>query len=577
MRLRETISRALGRVGIDYRQMLTLLGVYLKQDLRSGNAIARGGSREYVTSNWSLLVVVLIYVLMGLSIGVYVFTGMDVFIFSVVALSFTLFIVALAVVAESGNVIFSESETDIIAHLPAAPRTIFAAKVLNLFLFTLLLTVAINFFPLILGTWAAGSTALFLPAHAVSAFAVALFGTTFVVATYGLLMRYVSRQRFDNIVAYCQVGLALLFILGFQLLPRVMDFRHAPTTASFHWYFVAYPPAWYSGLEMLLMGRFSAGWAALAGIGVVALALLVMPALRKVGSGYSSFISQLVQAPVGIGRARKLPRAAPGSAEAERSYFGRLTKLFLRRPAERAVFDLVTAYLRRNREIKVRLYPSLAYFIVFPVMALVTEGLPDPFLGQRTGFYSTIGAMMVCFVTLSAVEALIFSEHYQAGYILRVAPIETLGDVHRALRKAVACFVVAPGFVMLFLFYATLWRSPVHSVLFLAPWALLTPPAMLLPFLRREVVPLSRKYQKGQQSARNLTALFVSIIGAGGVGVLQTSAISGRIPYWLFISGFAITALLFYVLIGKLTLESKPLASLDDRQAAALGGELSVG
>lgn len=564
MSIREITVRMLNRAGIDSRQTLTLLGVYLKQDLRGSRAFVRMGSREYATSNWSLLVVAVMYVLMGLSIAVYVFTGMDVFVFSVIALSFTFFIVALSVVAESGNVIFNETETDIIAHLPVGPRTIFVAKVANLLLFTLLLTAAINLFPIVFGIWAEGSSALFAVAHGAAAAAVALFGTTFVVASYGVLMRYVSKQRFDNMVAYCQVGLALLFMLGFQFLPRVMDFRHAPATASFHWYYLLYPPAWYSGLAMLLMGRFSVASAGLAGLGLIALALLVVPALRKVASGYSSFISQLAETPGRIGPKHEQGEASPASGlrEETRAVFGSLKAVLLSRPAERAVFDLVAVYLRRNREMKVRLYPSLAYFIIFPLMALVTEGLPDPFLGQSMGFYSTVGALMVCFVTLSAVEGLVFSEHYQAGYILRVAPIGTLGDVHRALRKAVVCFVVVPGFAVLFLFYGMLWRNPLHAALFLAPWVVLTPPTLMLPFLRREVVPLSRKYQKGQQSARNFMALFVSLVGASVVGVLQTVAISGRIPYWLFLTGFALGSFLLYVLLRKLTRESGPLQPL---------------
>src|SRR5215208_5983633 len=292
MKTRSIIARSLNRYGIDARQLKTLLGVYLKQDLRGGKAFMQFGAREYVRSNLALMAIVGMYLFFGLILGTIVFTAdLDVFHYSIIVLTFTIFIVALAIVSESGNVIFNETEADVLGHLPLSPRTYFAAKVLNLFLFTLLLAASANLFPAIMGIWATGSNPLFVLAHALSAALVALFATALIVASYGLLMRYVSRERFDNIVTYSQVALVLFFMFGFQILPRILGTNKMIFAPGFQWYYLLYPPAWFSGVTLLLIGKLELKWLALAGLAILSLVTLGTVAIRKVSRDYSSFIS----------------------------------------------------------------------------------------------------------------------------------------------------------------------------------------------------------------------------------------------------------------------------------------------
>jgi hypothetical protein len=239
---------------------------------------------------------------------------------------------------------------------------------------------------------------------------------------------------------------------------------------------------------------------------------------------------------------------------------------------ERAVFDLVLAYLKRNREIKVRLYPSIAYFIFFPVMAVFTNELTDPFYKEGPGFYALMGAAMVPFVGLTAIEGLIFSEHYHAAYIFQLAPISRLAEVHRGFRKAIMLSVGLPGFGLLLALYSITWSNPLDALLLLLPWVMITPVTLVVPFLFRQMVPLSRKYQKGQQSARNLTLLFVSFIALTIFGVVQSIGIAGYLPYWIFLTAIAVVSPLAFFLLTRVSGDSRPLLPTDAR-GVALGVE----
>jgi ABC-2 type transport system permease protein len=554
----------LDKQGIDARQLRTLLGVYLKLDLRSGKAMLRQGKKENLTSNRALLSILLMYMVSGLVIGLFVFVHADVFFFSLIASSYTFALIALAVITESGNVIFNENEPDIIGHLPITSRTLFAAKTLNLFLFALLLAAAVNFFPTIFGMWATGSSVLFGLAHIISAFFVSVFATVLVVTSYGLLMRYVDKEKFNNIIAYAQTALTIIFIFSYQLLPRLMEqfeFNSAETFGKYFYYFLFYPPAWFSGLTLLLMGQVNRFSLALAAIGLLMLGIVGFVALRKIAGGYSSFVSRLAfdSSEVVVPKAGIL-KSSRDLTQAKRSGgLAGIKALWLRNGVECAVFDLVSSYIKRDREIKVRLYPTFAYFVVFPVLGLLSNELSDPFFNSRFVFGALVGGAMISFVMMSATEVLLFSEHYAAAYVFRVAPVESLSYIHRGVRKATFVYFAIPGALILFLFYSVIWRNPWHAFLIIAPWLIITPSFAMFSFLRREIIPLSRKYQKGQQSARSMAIFFVNSFCLLFVGILQNFAISGRIAYWVFILVISLISWAMYYLLRWMSGESRPL------------------
>jgi hypothetical protein len=222
----------------------------------------------------------------------------------------------------------------------------------------------------------------------------------------------------------------------------------------------------------------------------------------------------------------------------------------------------------------VRLYPSLAYFIVFPLIALITEGLPDPFLKadpttrESLSFYSIMGPAFVCFVGQTAVEGLIFSEHCGAAYIFRIAPVSNLGEIHRGLRKALLLLIVAPEFILLFALYTALWRDPWHAFLVIAPWVAVAPTTLMVSFAFREVIPLSTRYQKGQQTSRNIIILISATVASLFLGGAQWAGLKGFIPYWVVLAGVPASSALVYLLLKRVSREARPLPPIDEKESS---------
>src|SRR5437870_120211 len=81
-------SALLNRMGIDRGQLLTLLGVYLKQDFRRQGGTLSFGKAEAIVGNKAVLMLIAVYVFMGLMIGIVDLTlRLDVYVYSMVLLS----------------------------------------------------------------------------------------------------------------------------------------------------------------------------------------------------------------------------------------------------------------------------------------------------------------------------------------------------------------------------------------------------------------------------------------------------------------------------------------------------------
>jgi hypothetical protein len=109
---------------------------------------------------------------------------------------------------------------------------------------------------------------------------------------------------------------------------------------------------------------------------------------------------------------------AKGRTKPRERWLAALVKLpplswWLRDPVERESFKLTTAYLVRDREIKMRLYPGVAPLLIMPLVMLFSGG---------TGKGGAEAAIMMqgfatCFLDMLSMQAMLFlgcSEHWRS-------------------------------------------------------------------------------------------------------------------------------------------------------------------
>src|SRR5262249_54454398 len=129
----------------------------------------------------------------------------------------------MTMVAESSQLLFSPDEHDILGHRPIGPRTLLLARSLSLLGLTLLMALSLNLLPMFFGLWIAGSPPWFPLAHLITIVMLSAFCAAAVVFVYVLLARLIGRERFDSFASWMQLAVSVTFILGYQIIPRLIE------------------------------------------------------------------------------------------------------------------------------------------------------------------------------------------------------------------------------------------------------------------------------------------------------------------------------------------------------------------
>jgi len=458
-----------------------------------------------------LLFLLFTYGVMGLLLGLLPIVGTDVFTFSLVIWSATFMMSGMTMVAESSTLLFDPRDHDILGHRPIHPRTLLAARALSLIALALVLGLAVNIVPMFTGIVARGSRPWFPIAHLATLPFMAVFCAGTVVFVYALLARLVSRRVFDTIASWTQVGISVVLLVSYQLVPRLMDRLGTFRLDSAHPALLALPPTWFAGLSMVVLGVETGARAlAMAASAIVTTVVLAWSANRFLAEGYARQVAALGEASAPAAPARRSPSRRAGT-----SRLGALLGVVMRDPVERGAFRLARAYLARDRDMRMRIYPSLALCLVFPVLAIL-----DPRGSARMGAIMTI--FMIGSLPATAMMTFKMSPHYAAAELFRYVPIHGTASIFHGVRKAMLALLVVPG---LLASGALLWfgTGEHHALLMGLPALMAIPTLSLLDGVVGDYLPLSIAPTSGRQGAVNVGMMvfgFVWLATFAGLGAL---------------------------------------------------------
>ncbi len=463
----------------------------------------------------------------------------DSFVFATALHGFTFMFASLTLASSAGTMLFMKEEAEILLHRPVTPQQMLRAKCAVLAGFSLMLALALNLAGLITGLGSKGATWRFIPAHLVSMTLLMIFSAAAIVLVYNACLRWFGRSRLDNLLASVQSLLTVVMVLSGQIMPRLLQMDAIKNLDHVGGWLLALPPVWFGALDALIGGSAldqSALWLP-AGLAVGVTVLTSWLALEKLGGAYGQGLMNLNES-AGTTQERTKPRGV---------WLAAIVKLpplcwWLRDPVERESFKLTTAYLFRDREIKLRLYPGIAPMLIMPLVML--------FSGGRSG---TGGAMMIqgfatCFLGMISLQAMLFlgcSEHWRASAFFYVTPLRHWTPLFHGARKAVLCWLSFP----VLLVQTTLLAGLQHSWL---PFLLSLPAVFFLPAfslvtgIMGQWLPLSKPSEEVKNSTTGCAMMAVSMAAAGIIGGLASWMWHiGHFPLYLLLEALLMLGLTF--------------------------------
>jgi ABC-2 type transport system permease protein len=422
------------------------------------------------------------------------FLGQSLFSLSIYLHGASLFFVGMFVASSSGEVLFNQQEAEILLHRPVSPSAMLWAKVSVLLQVSLWLSLAFNLAGMAGGTFGRTGSLMFAPAHAVSSVVSAMFCTGGVVLVYQLCLKWFGRERLDGLMTLAQIVMTLVLVMGSQIAPRMMEFLPGEIHLGAEtWWLALLPPAWFAALDETLIGRGDPTMWALASIGIIVTAIVTALAFGKLAGAYESGLQTMGEAstrkPAKSGRVRALQR------------FVSLPPLnwWVRDPVERAGFQLVGAYMFRDRDVKLRLYPGLVPMMMMPVVMLANS------MRSHGGddFMMIIGGCYIPLIPMMALNFLRFSQHWQAADVFLITPTPGPGRLMMGARKAVEVFLVIPA--LLVMGFAIVWISGGFSGLTqLLPGILALPVYSRISGMGSSQLPLSLPGEEAKSAGRGL-------------------------------------------------------------------------
>ncbi|HUA66190.1 MAG TPA: hypothetical protein VME24_10100 [Alphaproteobacteria bacterium] len=434
--------------------------------------------------------------------------GQHVFAVAVYLNAMTFMFVGMFVASAAGGVLFNKEEADILLHRPIDPRTMLWSKIRVLVEVSLWLAGAFNLAGIFVGLASPDGGWRFPIVHIFSTVLQALFCTGSVVLMYQLCLRWFGRERLDGLMTTVQVIVSIGFVLSAQIVPRmIFRFGNFLTPKESSWWIGLLPPAWFAGLDDALAGSATVFSRALAAVAVIATGVVLRLAFGKLAHNYEAglqSINETVSNRKQMGTRRRwiewLVTATP-------------LRWWLRDPVSRASFVLTAAYLVRDRETKLRVYPGLAPMIIIPFIFLFQQGN-----GSGLDFGITISGAYLGLIPLLGLSILHYSQQWQASDIFRSAPVRGPAAICHGARRAVLLFLTLPILVVI-----AVVIGAVHGfnsqMLLLLPGVIALPVYALVPGLFGRAVPFSEPTEEAKSAGRGLSYLVVMLVSMALAGI----------------------------------------------------------
>lgn len=427
----------------------------------------------------------------------------------------TLVFASLTLASLAGTMLFVREEAEILLHRPVQPAHLLRAKSFVMVAFALLLAGALNLAGLVTGLWSQGATAWFVPAHALATLLLMLFASSLIVLVYNACLRWFGRDRLDNLLATVQTLLAVIMVAGGQLMPRLFGMDALRSLDMSHGWALVLPPVWFGALDALLCGAEPAARVWLpATMAVGATVLCAWLAFVRLGAAY------------GIGLMVLNESAGPARGESRRRLLSGLLRLpplrwWLRDPIERQAFLLTSAYMVRDRETKLKLYPGVAPMVILPIFMALGTGT-----ARGAAPSSDSGGIAMAFCAMVPIQALLLlhrSEHWRAAAVFRAAPLVHWTPLFHGARKAVLCWLCLPVLTLIASVIA-LARGSWLPVVLALPMLVVLMVCSLIPGVIGPWLPLSQPNQDQRDTSIGCLVYGVVTLAAAAVGGLATWA-----------------------------------------------------
>lgn len=434
--------------GIDYHQVRSIVAVKLLMDGRRPML-----SMGQASSNRSYYYALVIYLIFGLLVSFLIYSVPSVVISMTFIFSYIMIMSIMILITDFSAVLLDTSDNSIILPRPISSKTLLAARLTHIVLYIGLLTLALSLGSIIAVfiTYGFAGILSFLLALILCV----LLSVTLTNALYLIIMRFTSEEKLKNTINYLQIFMTVLFMGSYQLLPRLLGTVDSlETTFTFHWWTYLIPSVWFSAtVEAFETFQFDSAH----------LLFIVLALGVPVLSVY--YVSRFL-APLFTEKIQDMgteSHVTLKSVKSKRSWGEKIGEMITQVGPERSGYSLTTKAIGRDRKLKLKLYPSIGYFVVLAFVFLfrfndnsssILEGLREGKAFLMLIYFST-------FILYAALFEISFSDNFKSSWVFFSSPVNQPGYILRGSIKALLINLFIPIYLGITIFSLVIWGPAV--------------------------------------------------------------------------------------------------------------------
>ncbi|MFB6319502.1 hypothetical protein [Saccharicrinis sp. FJH54] len=443
-------------LGADVTQFEAIMHAKLNVDFRKQPSSLNTSQKRKMTFGKQLL----FYGLFGIFTGMIFIQTKDVIFGFTIYYSILIVMLTTILLTEFSSVIFDEDENDIYLPRPVSSRTLLLTRLAHVQTYMGLIGGAMSVPGLIIIILTQGG--LMVLGMIISVVIASWMALLFCMLLFQVLSKFISGERFKDTLNYLQIGIAILIMGGYQLLPRMFEVI-SPDQAimSDSWWTYLVPTIWLAGFTRLFATFTSMYDLIMAGITILFTVLGSVLVVRFMSTGFSTLLNTDDKS-----EKKKKPdtdRIRPGVKYRLRNA---ARNILCVTEMEKAGWQMTMSVTKRDRKFKQSVYPAFGYILIMSIVFLK----PDfkDFFGSLQNLGGTSRYLIFIFMGffgVSTIYQLPYTDHAGAGWIYQALPASDKKHLQTGAIKAMLYKFYIPVYLMFFIIVSLIW--PVNVLIYL--------------------------------------------------------------------------------------------------------------
>ena len=399
-----------------------------------------------------LMVTLIVYTIFGILIGALVLSLKEIIMTMTIIHSYILFMMAMTLITDFSSVLLDTTDNQIILPRPVNSKTFFVSRLVHILVYLLQFTIALALFPIIFIFIEYGI--LVGLASIITILLTVMFAVFITYLLYGLILRISSEEKIKDIISGFQIVMTIIFAVGFQIVPRLLNIENLKVTMPIHWYTYLLPPMWMANALQAVQQLHVDGPHLIMILLAVALPVFTFWVMIKfLAPSFSKKIAAMGNA----GTQEEIILNKEGNKK--KGLSEKIAPIICINKTEEAGFEMAWKMTARDKGFKIQFYPSLAYILVFVFVVVFKRG--EDFANtwnQLNSSKSFLWCVYLPMFSISAAVSLIaFNENFAASWVYISRPLKQPGSLISGALKMLLVKFFAPIIFILFVFSYYVW------------------------------------------------------------------------------------------------------------------------